>query len=322
VGASVSFQDGDAHYKTEGDAMKLLNLSLGMLLLAGTVFAADDLESTFQSLQSAETKNDNAQIKRLAVSACAMAHQIIVSPAPDGSADKANWTARVEYAKSVQEQAEYALLVAALKATPAEAADLFATLEQVNNKSKYLDQGYGTYLADANQSGGAAKAAAVAEKAIANFPNNEDLLAVVMESALSHRQNDRALVYAKRLITAVESRNRPDGVSAEDFSRRQATLLNRAHFVAGFVEGQKNLYADADKDLRAALPSLSKSDQNYAAALFYLGLSNYQLGKETQNRALIQKGQAFSEECSKISGPYAQQAYTNNLLMKQELARR
>jgi hypothetical protein len=293
-----------------------------MLLLAGTVFAADDLESTFQSLQSAETKNDTAQIKKLAVSACAIAHQTIASPAPDGTAEKANWTARVEYAKSVIEQAEYGLFVAALKAPAADSVDLFATLEQVNSKSKYLDQGYGVYLAHLNQTAGAAKVAAVAEKAIANFPSNEDVLAVNMESALSRRQNDRALVYAKRLVTAVECRKRPEGVAADEWTRHQAALVNRAHFVAGFVEGQKNLFADADKDLRAALPSLKPGDPNYAAALFYLGLSNYQLGKETQNRALIQKAQVFSEECSRITGPYAQQAYTNNLLMKQELARR
>jgi hypothetical protein len=302
--------------------MKTLHLSLGMLLVAGTVLAADDLETTFQSLQAAAAKNDTAQIKKLAVSACAAARQIITAPEPESSVDKATWPARVEYAKSVQEQAEYALYVAAIKASPTEGADLFATLEEVNHKSTYLDQGYGLYLADLNKTGGPAKVTAVAEKAIANFPNNEDVLAVVMESALGKRQNDRALGYAKHLIAAAESRKRPEGVSAEDWGRRQSALLDRAHFVAGFVEAQKNLYADADKDLRAALPSLHAGDPNYAAALFYLGLSNYQLGKETQNRALITQAQRFSDECSKIPGPYQSQAYTNSLTMKQELARR
>lgn len=302
--------------------MKTLTLSLGMLVLAGTVLAADDLESTFQSLQAAAAKSDTAEIKKLAVSVCAMAHQVITAPEPDSSVEKATWPARVEYAKSVQEQAEYALYVAALKAPPAEGADLFATLEQVNRKSQYLDQGYGTYFYDLSKSAGPAKVAAAAEKAIANFPNNEDVLAVVMESAVSQRQNDRALSYAKRLIAAVESRKRPEGVAAEEWTRRQATLLNRGHFVAGLMEAQKNLYADADRDLRAALPSLHSGDPNYAAALFYLGLSNYQMGRETQNRALITQAQRFSEECSKIPGPYQNQAYTNALTMKQELARR
>jgi tetratricopeptide (TPR) repeat protein len=288
--------------------MKMLNLSFGLLLLAGTALAADDLETTFQSLQSAETSNDTAQIKKLAVSACAMAHDIIVAPEPESSVDKAVWPARVEYAKSVQEHAEYALYVAALKAPPADGVDLFTTLEQVNSKSKYLDQGYGTYLSDVNQSGGAAKAAALAEKALTNFPNNEDLLDAVMESALTKRQNDRALVYAKKLIVVSEG-------------TKHAAFINRGHFIAGYVEAQKNLFADADKDLRAALPSLHTGDASYAIALFYLGLSDYQLGKETQNRALIQQALKYSEDCSKISGPYSQQAYTNALLMKKELAR-
>jgi hypothetical protein len=303
--------------------MKMLNLSFGMLLLAGAALAADDdLESMFQSLQTAETKNDTAEIKKLAVSACALARQIIAAPVPESSVEKAVWPSRVEFAKSVIEHSEYALYVAALKATPAEGADLFAALEQVNDKSKYLDQGFGLYLSDVNQSAGAAKAAALAERAVANFPNNEDLLAVAMESALTRRQNDRALVYAKRLVTAAESAKRPEGAAADEWERHRATLLNRAHFVAGYAEAQKNLFADADKDLRAALPSLHSGDASYAAALFFLGLSDYQLGRETHNRALIQQAQKYSEDCAKITGPYSQQAYTNALIIKQELAKR
>ncbi len=302
--------------------MKMLYLSLGMLLLAGSVFSADDLESTFQSLQTAESSNDTAQIKKLAVTVCAMAHAIIVAPEPESSVDKAVWPARVDYAKSVQEHAEYALYVAALKAPPAEGADLFATLEQVNHQSKYLDLGYGLYLSDLTQSGGAAKATAAAEKGLASFPKNEEILAVLMEASLAGRQNDRALGYAKRLIVAAESTKRPEGTPADEWERRRAALVNRGHFVAGFVEAQKNLYADADKDLRATLPSLHAGDASYAPTLFFLGLSDYQLGRETQNRALIQQAEKYSEDCSKINGPYSQQAYHNALLIKQELARR
>src|SRR5271167_638289 len=119
--------------------MKILKLGFGILLLAGFAIAADDLDSAFQGLQAAEKSGDSAQIKKFAVETANFAKPIIASPAPETPEAKDAWKQRVEYAQSAQVHAEYALYVAAVKAPPAVGLELLQTLEQVNPKSKYLE---------------------------------------------------------------------------------------------------------------------------------------------------------------------------------------
>jgi hypothetical protein len=50
-------------------------------------------------------------------------------------------------------------------------------------------------------------------------------------------------------------------------------------------------------------------------------MANYQLGKMTLNKALIQEAAKFSEQSAAIESAYAEQARHNALVMKQEAAR-
>jgi hypothetical protein len=126
----------------------------------------------------------------------------------------------------------------------------------------------------------------VAEKAIENFPD-DDVLAVLAEAAIGHQQNDRALGYARRLTVAVGKRARPEGLSAAEWERKRSAKLASGCWIAGVVQAQKGGYYEADKDLRAALPLVAGNDARNAAALFYLGLANYQLGKMTMKKAQV-----------------------------------
>jgi hypothetical protein len=54
--------------------VNLSALTLAAVLLAGPVVAvADDLDTAYQSLKDAEAKKDPAEVKKLAVEACALA---------------------------------------------------------------------------------------------------------------------------------------------------------------------------------------------------------------------------------------------------------
>jgi hypothetical protein len=55
-----------------------------------------------------------------------------------------------------------------------------------------------------------------------------------------------------------------------------------------------------------------------ANALYYLGVANYQLGKQTLNKARVLEGARFSEQAAAIPGALQQQAYHNALVMKDE----
>ena len=302
--------------------MNVSVLRSAVLLIAGAMAAfPDDLEDAFQRLKEAESKKDAAQVKKLAAEAYALARQEISRPAPTSAEEKEAWTKRVGFARDVQTYAEYALFATAVQAPPATAVELFSALEEHNPKSKYLDQGYAHYFLALNRSGGSAKIVGIAEKAIANLPDNEGLLAVVADAALNRKQNDRAGNYAERLLTVLNQRQKPEGMSEADWQRKRSTMLGRGYWIAGVAHHEKNELIEADKDLRAALPLIKGNNAMMQAALFRLGLVNYQLGRAMLNRARVMEAAKFSDEAAKLPGPYAQDAWRNAGVMRTEAAR-
>src|SRR6185369_9125065 len=162
---------------------------------------------------------------------------------------------------------------------------LVSDLEQENPKSKYLDEIYGPYLVALNKTGASAKIPAIAEKALTNFPENEDLLLMMADNAVSRRQNDRALAYANRLVAALNRHTRPEGVPAAEWERKKSAALGRGYWISGMISGEQNQYAAADRNLRAALPLIQGAPSMAGPALFYLGVANYNIGKMTANKA-------------------------------------
>lgn len=299
--------------------MKLSTLTFTLLLIAGPNLAApDDLEDAFQNLKNAESKKDPALLKKAALETCAVARKLAEAPAPESEADKAYWTKRVAYARDVELQAEYALYTFAIQAPAATSVDLISTLEQLNPKSKYLDEGYSRYFLALTQTGAAAKIPAIAEKALANFPDNEDLLLVLADSAANRKQSDRALGYSERLISCIGRHPKPEGYSAADWERKRAAALARAYWMAGLIHSEKMNYFEADKDLRAALPLIQGNSAMLAPAYFHLGVANYQLGKTMLNKQRVLEAVKFSEQSAAIKGPLAEQAWRNSIIMKTE----
>ena len=299
--------------------MKLSVLSMLVLLVgAPAVGRTQDLDTTYQSLKDAEAKGDAAAVKKLAAETSALARKAAAEAAPEDASEKDAWTARVAYAKDVDLQAEYALVDVALKSQPATMVDLLAALEAQNPKSKYLDDAYANYLYALNQVGASAKIPAIAEKGLANFPENPDLLYFLTENARSSRQNDRAQSYANRLLAAFAKRPKPEGVSEADWEKKKSAMMGEGYRISGVVSGEKSQYAAADKNLRAAMPYIKGNNAFTAEALFYLGLADYNLGKMTMSKAKILEGAKFSDQCAAITGPYAEQAYKNSMIMKTE----
>jgi hypothetical protein len=289
-----------------------------LLVILPAVAGAGDLETAYQGLKDAVAKKDTALVKRLVTELSPLVCAEVSAPAPQKEEEKEAWTNRVTYAKGVGAYVEYALFTTAMESPPAIMVDLIAMLEQENPASRYLDNAYGPYLIAMNQTGAAAKIPAVAEKAIQHFPDNEDLLAVLADLSLTRKQTDRALTYANRLVSVLSKHPRPEGVAADEWERKRSAALARGHWIAGVIQAEKGQYMAADRELRAALPAIQDNKPMLAAALFHLGMANYQLGKMTVDKARVLEGARFSERCSIIEGPYAEQARHNAIVMKTE----
>ena len=197
--------------------MNFSNLTIAALLFAGSLGAVPgDLGASYESLQKAVAAKDAAKVKQLATETSGLASEIIASPAPSDADDKDAWTKRVAWAKDVHVYSEYALYATAIQSPPATLVDLIGTLEKVNPKSKYLQDAYGPYFVALNQTGAAAKIPAIAEKAVANIPDNEDALLVMADSSLTRKQSAQAQTYANRLVAAMNKHAKPEAMSAAD----------------------------------------------------------------------------------------------------------
>ncbi|HYA16868.1 MAG TPA: hypothetical protein VEF06_05350, partial [Bryobacteraceae bacterium] len=210
------------------------------------------------------------------------------------------------HAKEVAAQAEYALLTAALASQqPAEQADLLAALETANPKSEYMGSGYPYYL-NALARSAPAKFGPAADKAAANFGDNQDVMVAAADAALAVKQNDRAVTFANKALAA-------KGGKAD------AATIGRMHYVIGLVSATKNQFGPCDKELRAAQPTLS--GPALANAYYYLGICNYQLGHQIQSKDRVLQGQKFMEQAAAIPGPMQAQAANTAKLIAGEAAK-
>jgi hypothetical protein len=290
---------------------------LAVFLLAGPA-VSDDLEDSFRKLKEAEASKDAALVKKFAVETCALARTAAAAPAPESETDKAYWTKHLEYLRGVEAYTEYAMFAASVHAEPAATVELLSALEAQNPSSKYLDAAYSHYLLALSQTGASAKIPAVAESALKRFPENEDLLLVLADTAMNRKQPDRASVYAERLLGVLMKHPQPEGMSAADWERKRTAALGRTRWIAGVAHSEKGQHFEADRDLRAALPLIKSNAAMTASALFYLGVANYQLGASMRDKARILEAAKFSDQAAAIKGPLSQQAWRNAQAMRAE----
>jgi hypothetical protein len=272
--------------------MKRLIIGLGIALMMTHVVAAQDLDTSYTALQAAvEAKKSAAELKPVAVDVLTQANKAIAA----GGDEEA-----VKHAKEIGAYAEYALYTAAIAGPAAVTVDLMGALETLSPKSQYLPTGYPTYLAALGP-----KAGAVAEKALKNFPEDRTLLMAAADGAMAANQPDKTVAFAKRALAA----------------KGDASLNGRLHWMIGVSLGAKNQFFESDKELRAALPGIQGQNALLGAAYYFLGVDNYQLGRQALNKAQVLEGAKFSDQSAAIPGNYQRQAFTNSQLIKAEAAK-
>jgi hypothetical protein len=278
------------------------------LLLAGAMspaFAQEDLNDVYKSLQAADEKKDNEQVKKLAVQCFQLTNKILNSPQPASESDAEVWKTTQAQAKEIKTYAEYSLDAAALRASePAEKIELFEILEKESPDSKYLQSLYTPVLAASAQVK-PDKSFAFAQHVVSKEPNNEDALLVVTDGAYQRKQYDAAINYGTRLAKVSERGN----------------VQGRAYWYAGMAYEAQGKHPQAAENLKASLPFLKNEPALEAGANFYIGVAQYQLARATHDKALMQEALKYSQVAATSNTTYGKQASQNAYAIKQELAR-
>jgi hypothetical protein len=273
---------------------------IGLIALSGMAWAAPDLNDDFASLKEAVAGNDAAKVKTLAPSVSKQSREIVTKATE--SADV------IEFAKGADDYADYALAVAAVKASdPKATVELGDVLLAQNNKSKYVDTMAGTYLAALSKEGGA-KAAAGATKILAGRPENEDALYYAMASNSAN---------AGKLVAVMSKKSKPEGMSDADWNSKKEAYLGAGYFYGGAAACGAQRWAECERNMKAAEP-LMKGGQ-LGSTYFYLGLADYQLGTLTQDRTKLQAALKYSQQSAAIAGPNQGQASQNVAAMSKQL---
>jgi hypothetical protein len=276
---------------------RILFTAIAVFALVGLA-RADELEDSYAKLKATVEKKDAESVKADAAATNKLAQVLITAPQPSDAAEVDNWKQRVEYGKEVASYSEYAIAYIATQVDGPKTIELVEALIAQNPKSKYLDTCTSQYLAALGKSG-AAKQLEGMKKIVDGRPDNEVALAALAEGLMS-KSPDNALRYANTLI------------------RLKGAGLATGYFVAGVINGAKTSWIDCDKDLKAALPQI-KDNYKLGIVYFYLGLANYQLGKQTMDKPRMQTGLKYSQQAAAIAGPMKDQAYHNVLAIQNEL---
>ena len=289
---------------------------IGLLAFSGLVWSAD-LNDSYKNLKDALEKKDYAQVKALSAETAKEAQELAKEKQPADAGEVDGWKGRQQFAKEAQDYAEYALAVSATQASdPAVTIDLTETLIAQNPKSEQIDIATPQYLAALSKQS-SAKANAAASKILVGRPDNEYALDAV---ARNWGSPGPALAAANRLIGVMGRKKKPEGMSDADWQKTRNDMLGNAYLSAGIIQAGSNRYADADRNLKAALPLVGGSSTSYI--YYYLGVSNYQMGKLTTDKAKMATGLQYTEKAAGIAGPMQTQASNNAAIMKRELGGR
>ena len=288
---------------------------IGLLALSGLVWSAD-LNDSYKGLKDAFEKKDYAQVKALSAETAKEAQELAKEKQPADAGEADSWKGRQQFAKEAQDYAEYALAASAAEATdPKVTIELSEALIAQNPKSEQIDTAAPQYLAALSKES-AAKANAAASKILVGRPDDEYALDVV---ARNWGSPGSALAAANRLIGVVGRKKKPEGMGEADWQKSRNEMLGNAYMSAGIIQAGQSRYADADRNLKAALPLVGGSSTGYI--YYYLGVSNYQMGKLTTDKSKMATGLQYTEKAAGIAGPMQGQASSNVAIMKRELGR-
>jgi hypothetical protein len=284
-----------------------------VLATAQSLLALDpaDLDSACAALQAAEAQKDQDSIKKYAIASWDAGSKTAQSPKPTDADDVADWNRQIEFANQALAYAEYVLASqAALEPNWQRKGELIQALEQRNPQSKFLAAVKRNIRV--REEANPAQAFALAERGLAEDPNNEDYLMRIANHYMSSEEDlSKVLTYSLRVLEVMEKKSKPAGVSAEDWEKKKVRYTGGANWMVGVVYGKQARYGLSDRYLRTALDQIQDDAQLLAAAYFYLGYDNYALAGQLRDKSRAIEAAKFSKLCLAIEGPFQPLAQKN-----------
>ena len=275
-----------------------------------------DVDAANLCLKAAEETKDREAIHKYAKLAWITADASIQAGKP-ANISITDWDKQQDFCKSVKTYSEYAIASLAPKDDKDQIAEVLKWVEELNPKSPYLagaKQAPQTVLtANAASS---AELVKQAQETIQKDPNNVDALATLSEHANEAGDHVHVILYTGKLLEALNG-PKPADLSDSDWKLRRERYMLSALWMNGISNSLRNNYAQADRSLRAVLPSIRGNPQMLSAGLYHLGYVNYQLAEKGEPNRVFE-ALRFNQECAQIKSNYQEQAAKNITAIKSE----
>ena len=269
----------------------------------------DNIEGAHSTLLAAE-QSGNPEFVRQAAAACwQVATRLSRAPGYP----------KTDYARQISEYSEFVMASVANRETdPRKRQEGLKALEQLNPKSPFL-HGSRNEVFSLSQGPNREAMVAVAERTIAADPNNEDMLIMVADYHMQRGDMpDKVLDYSTRVVEILKNKTSGGEGSAEDWDKKKEKYLGAANYMIGVVSSIQGRYVQADRSLRAALPTMRNTgEQVLGALLYHLGYANYQLAEKGE-RGRVFDAIKFNEQCATVKSTYREQAQKNVDSIKSE----
>jgi hypothetical protein len=166
-------------------------------------------------------------------------------------------------------------------------------------------------------------AVAAAERLTEAEKGNDDTLLYLASIYLETKTNqDNIIPYTTQALQLLEAKQKSEGVSDEDFAKQQTLSKGLAHWIQGIHYATRNQWVNTNRSLRTALPLVKDNPTMSAAAYFYLGVANFEIGKKSKDHKEIVDAVKFTETCTRMSSPYQAQARQNLAAIKSQFRMR
>ena len=106
------------------------------------------------------------------------------------------------------------------------------------------------------------------------------MLLVVADNYLQNKKDpEKVHTYSAKIVGVMGAKPKPEGVSDADWMARKNLVTGLAHYLSGKLYYNESRFAQADQELRAALPSVESNAAIKPEVLYLLGFANYKLDK-------------------------------------------
>jgi tetratricopeptide (TPR) repeat protein len=260
----------------------------------------DNLEAAKLSMKSAEAKGSQDDISKWADISWRMASEVLNKGGRNASD-----------AEQMKLYAEFSFFqIAEHTDDPATRLQLLEDLQHRNPKTPYAENIPAECFVIYKRLNQMDKALEVADKTLAEQPDNIDMLMAVAEYHFGKEEaREKIIIYSARLIEVMPKKARPANLDDQEWERKKTHFLGTAYYMGGVSSALISQWARGDQMLRAALPLIAGESTQEATALYELGVANYHLADANPARA--RDALAFWRRCATIKSNFQAQAIKN-----------